>query len=60
MKKKSPRGVPDFARKTTRRDDATRPDATPSANAKATARGTPAAARVKPQATSSKSGQRGK
>ena len=57
MKKKSPRGVPDFSRQASRPKDAARPDAAgqPKENTRAPA----PAPRVKPQSTSTKSGQRG-
>lgn len=58
MKKKSPRGIPDFSRAPSRPKDAARPD--DAAKAKGAKRAATSAPRAKPQATSSKSGQRGK
>jgi hypothetical protein len=56
MKKKSPRGIPDFSRQSSRPKDAGAAD--PSAPAKSKPGGAPPP-RPKPQSTSSKSGQRG-
>ena len=57
MKKKSPRGIPDFSRQGPRPKDAARPDAP--AQTKGSAHAPAPAPRVKPQSTSAKSGQRG-
>jgi hypothetical protein len=58
MKKKSPRGIPDFSRQASRPKDAPRPgDA--QAPSKGGTRAPAPAPRVKPQSTSAKSGQRG-
>jgi hypothetical protein len=58
MKKKSPRGVPDFSRQASRPKDAARPDAP--AQTKDNTRAVAPAPRVKPPSTSAaKSGQRG-
>ncbi|HZF69040.1 MAG TPA: hypothetical protein VEZ47_13445 [Gemmatirosa sp.] len=58
MKKKSPRGIPDFSRQATRPKDASKPDA--AATDKRSARTAPPPPRAKPQSSSAKSGGRGK
>ena len=57
MKKKSPRGIPEFSRQRSRPKDGGVPD--PAGTAKSKVHGTSPAPRTKPQSTSSKSGQRG-
>ena len=56
MKKKSPRGIPDFSRQSSRPKDAGAADPSPPAKSKPGGAPPP---RPKPQSTSSKSGQRG-
>ena len=58
MKKKSPRGIPDFSRSTQGKKGAAKPGAQP-AQQQSSAQPTGRKA-VKPQSTSAKSGHRGK
>jgi len=55
MKRKSPRGIPDFSRQSPRSKDAPAADSAPS-----TKPGKAPQPRVKPQSMPSKAGQRGK